>query len=172
MKPCDWLVSQYPLLYTTSDSQLTELCRGDERRILRRELSDGGMPPSAMTECHGHGEANVTAPWRQRRRVCSPTPASMKAGSFCLSRCSWRWTTHIAAGPVVRRLGKRPVRTPSHQWLVQQNLKPNSITLAGSELVRSWFEAKCHYAIWIEPASNQLRTSSEPGSEPAPNQLA
>jgi len=38
---------------------------------------------------------------------------------------------------------------------------------AGSELVRSWFEAKFHYAIWIEPASNQLRTSSEP----APNRL-
>jgi len=46
-------------------------------------------------------------------------------------------------------------------------LKPNSITLAGSELVRSWFEAKFHYAIRIEPASNQLRT----GSEPAPNRL-
>jgi len=39
-------------------------------------------------------------------------------------------------------------------------LKPNSITLAGLELVRSWFEAKFHYAIWIELASNQLRTSS------------
>jgi len=29
-------------------------------------------------------------------------------------------------------------------------------------------KAKFHYAIWFEPASNQLRTSSEP----APNQLA
>jgi len=28
-----------------------------------------------------------------------------------------------------------------------QRLKPNSITLTGSELVRSWFEAKFHYAI-------------------------
>jgi len=37
-------------------------------------------------------------------------------------------------------------------------LKPNSITLAGSEPVRSWFEAKFHYTIWIEPASNRLRT--------------
>ena len=36
------------------------------------------------------------------------------------------------------------------------NLKPNSIALAGSELVRSWFEAKFHYAIWFEPASNQI----------------
>jgi len=32
------------------------------------------------------------------------------------------------------------------------------------ELVGSWFEAKFHYAIWIEPASNQLRTTSEPAS--------
>jgi len=40
-------------------------------------------------------------------------------------------------------------------------LKPNSITLAGSELVRSWFEVKFHYAIWFEPASNQVQTSSE-----------
>jgi len=38
-------------------------------------------------------------------------------------------------------------------------LKPNYITLAGSEVVRSWFEAKFHYAIWFEPALNQLRTS-------------
>ena len=42
------------------------------------------------------------------------------------------------------------------------SLKPNSIKLAGSELIRSWFEVKFHYAIWFEPASNQLRTSSEP----------
>ena len=44
------------------------------------------------------------------------------------------------------------------------HLKPNSITLAGSELVRSWFEAKFHYAIWIEPPSNQIRTGSESDS--------
>jgi len=35
-------------------------------------------------------------------------------------------------------------------------VKPNCITLARSELVRSWFEARFHYAIWF-----QLRTSSE-----------
>jgi len=40
----------------------------------------------------------------------------------------------------------------------QTGSKPNSITLSGSELVQSWFEA----------ASEQLRTSSEPAS----NQLA
>jgi len=60
--------------------------------------------------------------------------------------------------------------THRHTYAGDHNsLKPNSITLAGSELVRSWFEAKfhCACAIWIEPASNQLRTSSEP----APNQL-
>jgi len=38
------------------------------------------------------------------------------------------------------------------------------MTLAGSELVRSWLEAKFHYAIWFEPASNQLRTAFEPDS--------
>ena len=42
---------------------------------------------------------------------------------------------------------------------------------AGSKLVADRFEAKYNYAIWFEagrrPASNQLRTSSEP----APNQL-
>jgi len=59
-------------------------------------------------------------------------------------------------------------------------LKPNSITLAGSELVRSWFElqfglsssllaaielarasrfaAKFHYAIWFEAGSELVRT--------------
>jgi len=30
---------------------------------------------------------------------------------------------------------------------------------AGSELVRSWFGAKFHYAVLFEPAPNQLRTS-------------
>jgi len=50
-----------------------------------------------------------------------------------------------------------------------QQLKPNSITLAGSKLVADRFEAKFHYAIWFEagrrPASNQLRTSFEPASK-------
>ena len=46
-------------------------------------------------------------------------------------------------------------------------LKPNSITLAGSELVRSWFKAKFRYAVWFEPTLNQLQTSFVP----APNQL-
>jgi len=32
----------------------------------------------------------------------------------------------------------------------------------GSKLVADRFEAKFHYAIWFEPASNQLRISSEP----------
>jgi len=45
--------------------------------------------------------------------------------------------------------------------VVTVNLKPNSITLAGSKLVPDRFEAKFHYATWFEPASNQLRTSSE-----------
>jgi len=40
--------------------------------------------------------------------------------------------------------------------------------LAGSKLVADRFEAKFHYAIWFEPASNQLQTSSER----APNQIA
>jgi len=48
------------------------------------------------------------------------------------------------------------------------SLKPNSIMLAGSKLVTDRFETKFHYAIWFEPASNQLRTSFEP----PPNQIA
>jgi len=36
-------------------------------------------------------------------------------------------------------------------------------TIADSEMVRSWFEAKFHYAIWFEPALNQLRTSKRNG---------
>jgi len=35
---------------------------------------------------------------------------------------------------------------------------------AGSKLVADRFEAKFHYAIWFEPASNQLKTSFEPAS--------
>jgi len=44
---------------------------------------------------------------------------------------------------------------------------------AGSKLVADKFEAKFHYAIWFEPASNQLQTGSESdsvmefGGEPA-----
>jgi len=38
-------------------------------------------------------------------------------------------------------------------------LKPNSITLAGSELVGSWFESYSVMEFGFEPASNQLRTS-------------
>jgi len=45
---------------------------------------------------------------------------------------------------------------------IEPCLKPNSITLAGTKLVANSFEA-CR-----RPASNQLRTSSEPAS----NQLA
>jgi len=40
-------------------------------------------------------------------------------------------------------------------------LKPNSITLAGSEVVRSWFESVGVMEFGFEPASNQLRPSSE-----------
>ena len=47
-------------------------------------------------------------------------------------------------------------------------LKPNSITLAGSKLVADRFEAKFHYAISVKagqrPASNQLRISFKPDS--------
>ena len=56
-------------------------------------------------------------------------------------------------------------------------LKPNSITLAGSELVRSWFEPDSVMEFGFEPAPNQLafkagsklvgdqlRTSFEPAS--------
>ena len=41
MKPCDWLVSQYPPLYTTSDSQPTErrVTRHDYRLPWRRETN-------------------------------------------------------------------------------------------------------------------------------------
>ena len=43
-----------------------------------------------------------------------------------------------------------------------EELKPNSITLAGSKLVADRIKAKFHYAIWFKagrrPASNQLRT--------------
>ena len=35
---------------------------------------------------------------------------------------------------------------------------------AGAKLVADRFEAKFHYTTWFEPASNQLRTSSEPAS--------
>jgi len=42
--------------------------------------------------------------------------------------------------------------------------KPNSITLAGSELVRSWFEPDSVMEFGFEAASNQLRISSEPAS--------
>jgi len=42
--------------------------------------------------------------------------------------------------------------------------KPNSITLVGSELVRSWFEPDSVIEFGFEAASNQLRTSSEPAS--------
>jgi len=35
-------------------------------------------------------------------------------------------------------------------------LKPNSITLAGLKLVADRFAAKFHYAVWFEPAPNQI----------------
>ena len=41
-------------------------------------------------------------------------------------------------------------------------LKPNSITLAGSELVRRWFELDGVMEFGFEPVCDQLRTSSEP----------
>jgi len=51
----------------------------------------------------------------------------------------------------------------SQSWVIS-SLKPNSITLAGSNLVADRFEAKLHYTIWFE-ASNLLRiTSFEPDS--------
>jgi len=51
--------------------------------------------------------------------------------------------------------------------LTRYSLKQNSITLAGSELVRSWFEADSKLNSITLSGSNQLRTSSEP----APNRL-
>ena len=51
--------------------------------------------------------------------------------------------------------------------VVATELKPNSITLAGSELVRSWFKAGSKPNCITLSGSNQLRTSFEP----APNQL-
>jgi len=54
---------------------------------------------------------------------------------------------------------------------VTLHFKPNSITLASSELASNMFEAgSCliplHYS-WSEQPPNQIRT----GSEPAPNKL-
>ena len=43
-------------------------------------------------------------------------------------------------------------------------LKPNSITLVGSELVRSWFEPDSVMEFGFEPVCDQLRTSFEPAS--------
>jgi len=44
------------------------------------------------------------------------------------------------------------------------HLKTNSITLAGSQLVRSWFETGSRPNSITLSGSNQLRTSSEPAS--------
>jgi len=52
------------------------------------------------------------------------------------------------------------LRMSLHVMMVVVNL----YTLAGLKLVADRFEAKFHYAIWFEPASNQLRTSTEPTS--------
>jgi len=43
-------------------------------------------------------------------------------------------------------------------------LKPNSITLVGSELVWSWFEPDSVMEFGFEPVCDQLRTSFEPAS--------
>jgi len=46
----------------------------------------------------------------------------------------------------------------SHEVCIRitYQLKPNSITLAGSKLVTDRFEAKFHYSVWFEPAPNQI----------------
>jgi len=81
--------------------------------------------------------------------------------------CQW-----IVAPTTLTGFAVKPLAITRHACVVEcRHVKarfPNSITLAGSELVRSWFEAKFHYVIWIEPASNQLRTTFEP----PPNQTA
>ena len=48
------------------------------------------------------------------------------------------------------------------QFMLCMPLKPNFSTLAGSELVQSWFEAGSKPNSITLSGSNQLRTSSEP----------
>jgi len=48
--------------------------------------------------------------------------------------------------------------------LIWSGLKPNSITLAGSELVRSQILLRYLIRTSFEPAPNQLQTSFEPAA--------
>ena len=71
--------------------------------------------------------------------------------------------------------GKLSVFGPNPKWnkmtfyekktvVVCALLKPNSISLVGSELVRSWFEPDSVMEFDFEPVCDQLRTSFEPAS--------
>jgi len=54
---------------------------------------------------------------------------------------------------------ERPIRFSSKVGALDTPLKPNSITLAGSEMARSWFEPDNVMEFGFEPVCDQLRTS-------------
>jgi len=72
-------------------------------------------------------------------------------------------TMHVLT--IGKKLVKQQCLPPIAAEIV--SLKPNSITLAGSELARSWFEAGSKPNSITLSVSNQLRTSFEPD----PNRL-
>jgi len=74
------------------------------------------------------------------------------------------WPGVLGENPRSWKVFGGDVHCPSASSYTYVSLKPNSITLAGSELVRRWFEAGSNQIAWWNLASNQLRTSSEPAT--------
>jgi len=100
-----------------------------------------------------------------------PSTMQQDSGEFTVTASNPLGTVKYTT--LVNVLAPRPGVTPAaseFEWSAAPlstlftQLKPNSITLAASELVRSWFEAGSKPNSITLSGSNQLRTSFEPDS--------
>jgi len=99
-----------------------------------------------------------------------PRTQTSKVNSVSLRRRIGTWSENpviIASMKTNWHTSAQKRTTPTYAWYRAYDLKPNSITLAASELVRSWFGAGSKPNSITLSESNQLRTSFEP----APNRL-
>jgi len=112
--------------------------------------------PRCVDESSSHGRRRDL--WRRHRGFVTSKPVTP---GLSASHCKTLWYRDVIPnwddmGTGLRN-GKTAVRKNDH-------LKPNSITLAGSELVRSQIPLRCLDRTIFEPAPNQLRTGSKPDS--------
>jgi len=129
------------------------------------------------TDTHKHAQTGPTALLGPLKRSAKVWRIVSLFSQTTLRVCYFfghpsRPTEHVQPTASLRSVIRMRQRTPlrvgaanvvSHTSLCKL-LNPNSITLSGSKLVRSWFEPDSVMEFGFEPVCDQLRTRFEPAS--------